>query len=179
MGWLADSVQVLCDCAAPLGLDITMETFDRTIDKKALIGPSDDAGRFAELVNRNNFGLMVDLSHLPIQFESPFRALHTLQDFLSHVHIGNCVLDDPDHPAYGDMHPPFGIEGGENDVDELVEFLDVLFEIGYLGSGMDELPIVSFEVKPMEGQSTGLILANAKRTLSAAWAQVGGLASSI
>jgi len=49
--------------------------------------------------------------------------------------------------------------------------LDVLFDIGYLGSGND-LPFVSFEVKPMEGESSEVVITNAKRTLREAWAMI-------
>ncbi|GIX06531.1 MAG: xylose isomerase [Candidatus Poribacteria bacterium] len=167
---LAASLQELCDYAAAKGMGITLETFDRTIDKKALIGPSEDALKLAELVNRNNFGLMLDLSHLPLQFESSYKALHTVQDYLVHAHIGNCVLD-PNHPAYGDQHPHFGIAGGENDVPEVVEFLQALLDIGYLAPS-DDPSILSFEVKPLPGQSAELVIANAKRTLLQAWAQI-------
>ncbi len=168
---LAKSLQELCDYGLEADVAITLETFDRTIDKRALIGPSDEAVEVARLVNRDNFGLMLDLSHLPLQAESAQKALTTAQYQLVHVHIGNCVMRDPDHPAYGDLHPHFGVPGGENDVEELVEFLSVLMDIGYLVPS-DDPPIVSFEVKPMDGQSSGVVLANAKRTLTQAWARL-------
>ncbi|MBM3216592.1 sugar phosphate isomerase/epimerase [Candidatus Poribacteria bacterium] len=168
---LASSLQDLCDYAHPSGIGITLETFDRTIDKRALIGPSEEAVRLAELVNRGNFGLLIDLSHLPLQFESPYKALHTTQPYLVHAHIGNCVMGDRSHPAYGDLHPHFGIAGGENGVDEVAEFLQVLLDIGYLEPSEDP-PLLSFEVKALPGQSAALVLANAKRTLIEAWARL-------
>jgi len=176
---LIATTQELCDYAKsnarPRGLNakskgslkVVLETFDRAIDKKSLIGPSDEAAAFAEAVNRGNFGLMVDLSHLPIQFESPKEALTNVKDYLVHIHVGNCMMKDSDHPGYGDMHPRFGIEGGENDVEELTEFLAALFDIGYLGEGKQ--PFVSFEVKPLEGETSELVIANAKRTMREAW----------
>ena len=168
---LARSIQELCDRALERGIDVALETFDRTVDKKALIGPSGEAVRLAELVNRANFGLMLDLSHLPIQYESTYAALHTAKPFLTHAHIGNCVLQDPNHPAYGDQHPHFGIEGGENGVEELAEFLATLMDIGYLDpSGAPS--VVSFEVKSQPGQSSELVIANAKRTLIQAWTRI-------
>lgn len=168
---LASSLQTLCDYAFSLGMGITLETFDRTIDKRSLIGPSEDAVKLAELVNRNNFGLLLDLSHIPLQFESCYKALHTAQDYLVHAHMGNCVLSNRNHPAYGDQHPYFGIEDGENGVAELADFLKVLMDIGYLEPSQDP-PIVSFEIKPMPGQTSSLVIANAKRTLLEAWARL-------
>ena len=88
---------------------------------------------------------------------------------MAHIHIGNCVKKEG-HPAYGDQHPRFGIEGGENDVPEVVEFLQELFHIGYLGEG--KRPIVAFEVKPLPGESSEMVIAGAKRTLVEAWSRV-------
>jgi hypothetical protein len=79
-------------------------------------------------------------------------------------------MSNPDHPAYGDNHPGFGCADGENDVPETVEFLCELLKIGYLDP--DKRPILSFEVSPMEGESSEIIIANAKRVLDEAWAQV-------
>jgi sugar phosphate isomerase/epimerase len=114
-----------------------------------------------------NFGLMLDLSHLPLQGESPTYALGLARDHLVHAHIGNCVMKNAEHPAYGDNHPRFGCEDGENDVVELAEFLAELLNIGYLDP--NKRPILSFEVAPMEGESAETVVANAKRALDAAW----------
>lgn len=169
---LAQSCQELCDYAKSKGeLSIELESFDYDIDKEALIGPAERAVELAEMVNRNNFGLLLDLSHFPIQHESTREALTTASDYLVHAHMGNCIKKEG-VPGYGDAHPRFGHPDGENGVDEVAEFLEVLFDIGYLGRENDELPFVSFEVKPMEGESSEVVVANAKRTLKEAWARV-------
>jgi len=166
---LVDSLDQLCTYAEDKGMGMTLETFDREIDKRSLIGPSDYAVRLAEAVKEkhNNFGLLYDLSHAPLLGEKPSYALPLLKDHLVHIHIGNCAMRDKEHPAYGDMHPHFGIKGGENGVDELAEFLRVLFEIGYFDK--DEKPIVSFEVMPLPNETSELVIANSKRTLREAW----------
>jgi len=167
---LSSSIKQLCAYAKSKGdLKIILETFDRTIDKKALIGPSKEAAEIAERVGEENFGLMLDLSHLPLQDETPEEALKNAAAHLVHAHLGNCVMQDEAHPAYGDQHPGFGIPGGENSVAEVREFLRVLLDIGFLG---ESLPIVSFEVKPMEGETSAALIANAKRTLKVAWASL-------
>ena len=169
---LVDTCRQLCDDAKSKGeLKIVLETFDRTIDKKALIGPSDEAAALAEAINRSNFGLMVDLSHLPLQYESAEEALHTVKDYLVHAHVGNCIMWDADHVGYGDYHPPFGVPEGENGVAELTNYLRVLFEIGYLDGDNEELPILSSEVKPLPGGTSEIVIANAKRTMNEAWAR--------
>ena len=173
---LFDSVTDICDYASGLGeMPILLETFDQLpFGKNAILGPTQDAVAFAEAVNMccPNFGLMLDLSHLPLLGESPMKMLHTAKDVVDHIHIGNCVMRDPNHPAYGDEHPSFGIEGGENGVVELAEFLDALFKIGYFNED-GPMPL-SFEVKPIAafGETSELVIANAKRALNKAWAMV-------
>jgi sugar phosphate isomerase/epimerase len=153
-------------------LKIVHEVFDYDIDKKSLIGPADLARRYAQTVRQthDNFGLMVDLSHLPLLRESAEEAILPIQEFLVHAHMGNCVVRDAAWPAYGDAHPRFGFPGGENDVDELVEYLRVLLKIGFLNT--TNPPIVSFELKPFADEDSDLVIANAKRVLNAAWAKV-------
>ena len=168
---LVDSLAQLCEAARPYDIAVTLEVFDREIDKKALIGSTKDAVRVAARLRPQypDFGLMLDLSHLPLQGESSRESLTLAKDFITHIHIGNCILD-PDHPLYGDSHPRFGAPGGVNDVAELAEFLRVLVDIGYLSKGITRT--VAFEVKPMPGESPQIVIANAKRTLMAAWREV-------
>ena len=170
---LVDSLSQICGYAKSKGeLGIALEIFDREIDKKCLIGPTEEAVSVAKEVRRRhaNFGLMVDLSHLPLLEESSEFALQTAQEYLVHVHIGTCMLKDKNHPAYGDKHPRFGIPGGVNDVDEVRLFLKTLMEIGYIGEGKQN--VVAFEVKPLSGESPEVVIANAKRTLLEAWAKL-------
>ena len=164
------SLRELCDAAAKMGLGITLETFDTDVDKRALIGKSAKAAELARQVDRQNFGLLVDLSHAPLLGEGPKEALEPVKDYLVHVHVGNCFTADKSHPAYGDQHPRFGFPGSPNGVKELAAWLKMLFKIGYLGEGKQ--PVVSFEVKPLPGESSDIVLANAKRTMNEAWALV-------
>ncbi len=172
---LIRSLKELCAYGRERGIGITLEIFDRTVDKRCLVGPAVEAAAIAEEVRADyeDFGLMYDLSHLPLLGERPLEALGAIKEHLVHIHIGNCVMRDPSHPAYGDQHPRFGIPGGENDVPQVVEFLRALFEVGYLTEKpAGELPIVAFEVKPLPGESSELVIANAKRVWREAWARV-------
>lgn len=157
------------------GVAITLETFDRAIDKKALIGPADEAAALAAIVKADlpDFGLLYDMGHMPLLDETPLPALITLRDHLVHAHVGNCVKV-PGRPSYGDFHPRFGFPGGENDVPQLVEFLHALFEIGYLRENppVGERPWVGFEMRPQAGETSAAILANIKRTWREAWARL-------
>lgn len=170
---LVKSTRELCDYARQKGnLKIVHEVFDFDIDKKSLIGPAALARRYAETVRQthDNFGLMVDLSHLPLLRETAEQAIVPIREYLVHAHMGNCVVRDPALPAYGDAHPRFGFPGSENDVAELTEYLRILLKAGYLNT--ENPPIVSFEVKPFADEDPDLVIANAKRVLNDAWARL-------
>jgi sugar phosphate isomerase/epimerase len=153
-------------------MKIVHEVFDFDIDKKSLIGPASLAKRYAADIRKeyDNFGLMVDLSHLPLIRENAKEAILPIKEYLVHAHIGNCVVKSKDLPAYGDQHPRFGFPGGENDVAEVVDYLKVLLDIGFLNA--KNPPILSFEVKPVGDEDPDLVVANAKRVLNRAWALV-------
>ena len=171
MAMFIASLKELCEVSRrSSGPPILLEVFDRApFGKNCLIGPTEEAAQIADKVAPfyRTFGLMVDLSHLPLLGETPERALKTAAADLKHVHIGNCVLRDKSHPAYGDNHPVFGIPEGENGVQQLAAFLKGLLEIGYIAEGKRN--IVSFEVKPFGGQTSEQVILNAKETLDAAW----------
>jgi sugar phosphate isomerase/epimerase len=135
----------------------------------SLIGPTQEAVEIAQELRRHhrNFGLLIDLSHLPLLNERPRRAVNIAGEFLAHAHIGNCVRRNPSHPAYGDRHPVFGIPGGENDVPEIKEFLAGLMDIAFLEKRGER--ILSFEVKPFGNQTTKEVVSICKTKLDEAW----------
>lgn len=170
---LVDSTKQLCAYAKSKGnLRILHEIFDYDVDKKSLVGPVSLAKRLAETVRKehSNFGLMPDLSHLPLLRESAQESLVPIKDYILHAHMGNAVVRDKALTAYGDQHPRFGFPGSENDIEQLVDYLRVLIKIGYLDKKNPR--IVSFEVKPVGNEDPELVIANAKRTLNQAWARV-------
>jgi len=171
---LVESLTILGHEAAQKGLGLTLEVFDDKIDKKCFVGKWPVALRVGQRVRAEcqGFGLMHDLSHLPILDEKPETSLPPLRELLVHMHMGNAVVSDPSHDAYGDQHPRFGVEGGANDVLELANFLRVLRDIEYFGG--EKRRGLAFEVKPMAGEDSRLVIANAKRTLNAA-ANLAGL----
>lgn len=170
---LVKSTKEICSYAKSKGnLKIAVEVFDYDVDKKSLIGPADLALRFAKDIRKehDHFGLMVDLSHIPLLHETIEESLLPVKDYIIHAHVGNCVVKTAGMPGYGDAHPRFGFPNGENDVQEVTDYLKVLLEIGYLN---DKKPaILSFEVKPFGDEDPDIVIANAKRTLNEAWARV-------
>lgn len=176
---LAESLKELCAYAQSKATDYTLfvslETFDQAIDKRSLMGPSKDAEKLAETVKKScsNFGLTVDLSHMPLLHETPLESLKPVKDHLIHAHAGNAYMKDKDNPAYGDQHPRFGVADGANDVDELVAYVRALFEIGYFDKKLPtRMPVFTFEVKPLPGETPELLVANTKRVWKEAWAKV-------
>jgi sugar phosphate isomerase/epimerase len=152
------------------GPPILLEVFDRQpFGKNCLLGPTEEAAQVADKVCPlfREFGLVVDLSHLPLLGETPEQALKSAATDLRNVHIGNCVMRHKEHPAYGDNHPRFGVAEGENGAKELAGFLKALMDIGYVAEGKRR--IVSFEIKPCGADTPADVIANAKETLEAAW----------
>lgn len=167
---LLKSTRELCAYAKEKGdMPVCCEVFDYDIDKKALIGPAALAARYAGEIRKDydNFGLLVDLSHIPMIHETIEQSILPVKHYIRHAHMGNTVIKSPECEAYGDMHPRFGFPNSENDVEELAEYLRVLLKIGYLNE--KTRPIVSFEVKPWKDETSEAVIANAKRTLNLAW----------
>jgi sugar phosphate isomerase/epimerase len=163
----AEDVQQMCDYAdARAGkqrLHITLENFDRDVEKKRLIGPTIEAAAFADRIDRDNFGLTVDLSHLPLLRETPAEALR--------AHIGNCVIDHRDSAIFGDFHPRFGHPEGVNNLPELTTYLRELSSCGFYANARARLgmtPILSMEIRTSD-ESSETALANGKRTFARAW----------
>ncbi|MDR0434049.1 MAG: sugar phosphate isomerase/epimerase [Gracilibacteraceae bacterium] len=171
---LTDSTRELCAYVKSKGnMRVSLEVFDYDIDNCSLLGPVELVRRFAAEISAvcPNFGLMVDLSHLPQLRETPVESLIPVKNYINHAHIGNAVIKNKLDPAYGDKHPRFGYPGGENDIDEITEYLRVLLAIGYLNQA--KRPVLSIEVKPGPGEDPELVIANSKRALELAWLNVG------
>src|SRR5665647_582270 len=100
---LVKSTKELCQYAKERGnMKVLLEVFDYDVDKKSLIGPAPLAKRFAEEIRKeyDNFGLMVDLSHIPQIHETIEESLLPVKDYILHAHMGNCVVKDPSMTAY-------------------------------------------------------------------------------
>ncbi len=170
---LIASTKEICAYTKSKGnMRVALEVFDYDVDKKSLIGPAALALRYAKEIREehSHFGLMVDLSHIPLIHETIEESLLPVKDYIIHAHIGNCVVKSADMPGYGDLHPRFGFPNGENDVEQVVDYLRVLLQIGFLNT--EKPPIVSFEIRPFGDEDPDIVIANAKRTLNEAWARV-------
>lgn len=176
-----EALQLLADGIVEIGhyakskgdMVLSLETFDDETDKKALIGTNRLAVELSRAVRKHipDFGLMVDLSHLPMQGETIREALTVTAEHINHAHIGTCVISDLNDPLYGDKHPRFLHPKSESRVPEVRAFLAGLLEIGYLSEDAPERNIVSMEVQPAGGthETPQGVIAEGKRVLREAW----------
>lgn len=176
---LAYSLKELCEYAKRKAINytlvVTMENYDRDVDKRFLIGPTVEAVEIAQRIREEfgNFGLTIDQSHLFQLRESPSVVLEQAKEYIVHVHLANCVVEDRTHSIYGDQHPRFGIEGGEVDVKEVSQFLKSLQKVGYFTSKVPtSLPVISLEVKPLPGENSDVLIAASQRVFKEAWARL-------
>jgi sugar phosphate isomerase/epimerase len=167
---LLKTARNLCDYAKKKDMRVELEVFDYDIAKASLIGPAPLAARFASdmRTSHNNFGLLIDLSHIPMTYESPEFVVRTLRPYLTHFHIGNTVCADPAAVGYGDEHQRFGFPKGSNDVPQVLDFLRVLKREGFFRH--EDPYVLSFEVKPWKDEDPEIVIANSKRVLNRAWA---------
>ena len=158
----------VCRYACDKGIQVNLEVFDYDVDKKVLIGPAPLAARYAQMVSESchNFGLLVDLSHIPITHEDVFSVISILKPYIRHLHIGNAVLK-PGAPAYGDKHPRFCFPDSENGVGELCDFFAALWQEGLFEE--DQQLVISTEVCPQEDEDADIVLAGSKRIIRDAW----------
>jgi len=168
----ADFCRWLCLELKPHDITALLEPFDTTIDKKFLYGSTAECMALIDSLRPeiDNFGIELDLAHVPLMFESFEGAIRTVAPALKRVHLGNCVLKDQSNPRYGDTHPPIGFDGGEIDVPEIAEILRCLLDVGFLSP--HERGDLLIEMTPWPGRTVEETVTDAKDRLHKAWARV-------
>jgi hypothetical protein len=68
-------------------MKVALEVFDYDVDKRSLTGPADLALRYAREIRKehDHFGLMVDLSHIPLIHETIKNHCYRLK-IISYMH---------------------------------------------------------------------------------------------
>jgi sugar phosphate isomerase/epimerase len=156
-GKLIESLNELCQKAEDCGANLLLETFDRTMDKKLLIGPMDEAIKVISEVRKehDDLGLMWDLGHGPLLNEKP-DVLRKTGELIEHIHIG--CAKKADNGGLLDHHPGFYSKNSVNTEEDVADLLEELDEIDYFG-------FVGFEVKPQEFQTSKEVISTAKSVL--------------
>ena len=90
------------------------------------------------------------------------QVLEKAKDALMHVHVG-CAKQT--ESGMVDTHPVFYSKGAVNAVEEVAELIKTLLSIGY---GR----MVSFEVRPEEGQTSEAAIACSKAMLMTAYTRI-------
>jgi hydroxypyruvate isomerase len=154
---LVESLNELCQKAEDSGVNLLLETFDRTMDKKQLVGPMDEAIKVVSEVRKehDDLGLMWDLSHGPLLNEKP-DILRKTGELIEHIHIG--CAKKADTGGLLDHHPGFYSRNSVNTEEDVADLLEELDAIGYFG-------FVGFEVKPQEFQTSKEVISTAKSVL--------------
>lgn len=89
-------------------IDFMLETGDRTVDARQLLGPTDLG---MDVINNlrkdySNIYLTLDTSHIAQLGENVEESICKALPLSYHVHLASCILDKS-HPLYGDKHPYF------------------------------------------------------------------------
>lgn len=137
----------------PKDITLCLEPTDWDIDKFFLCGPLSESVELAEKVRENgvsNFGLLLDMTHVPIMHETIEGAIDKSKHVLTHIHLGNAVIKNKNNPFYGDKHIPWSYPDSEYTEKDGVRFLRKLKETGYMEK---ENATVSFEMRPYDGMS--------------------------
>ena len=153
-------------------MDLTMEVIDRNpVAKNFLCGSTSEAKEMWKNIRKEtpNFGLVIDLCHLPLLGEKPGDAVREAGEAFVQGHIGTCVKNTKSELC-GDMHPGFQAEGSENGLRDVVEFIKAGMETGAIS---DKRPMpFSIEVRPYGKETTDYVVEYAKDVLSRAWDEV-------
>ncbi len=168
-GSLRKSLHSLCayamDHSTSRLLSVAVEPSDRNIQHRQLVGPHAEAAALATDLRRDheNFGLVLDLSHIHELGEDPDVVVRLCRDSIRHVHLSNTVLDDSASPLYGDQHPPFGVPGSRVDVPGLAAFIQQCL------AELPAKPSMSLEIKARPHQDSEVLVAAGKRSFVKAW----------
>ena len=137
----------------PNDVCLCLEPTDWDVDKYFLLGKLEDTVKCVESISKagQNIGILLDMGHIPIIHETIQSAVAKTAPFLQHIHMGNCVIKDKNHPLYGDKHPCWGHEGGEYDENDGELYLRELKKAGYFSGKTAQT--VSFEMRPLTGMN--------------------------
>ena len=157
----------LCECAAPM--TVMIEPTDWNVSKCKLIGSSAEAVEICQRVRAaggKNMASMIDMCHVPLMHETIAQAVADAGEYLEHIHLGNCVLDEAS-AYYGDKHPGIGIKGGVYEVADIAEIFRLCIASGYFSK--ENKGSASIEMRHLPGKSSEECFEKYYDTVCQAW----------
>ncbi len=116
----------ICEYACTLNIDVSFEPFDVSVDKKRLLGKSEDVLQFIKAIDpiANNLFITWDLAHFCLESEDYQSSFRILKSYIKRIHLSNYSLDQTKW-YFGDKHIPF--DGyGAIDQSELVSIITMI-----------------------------------------------------
>lgn len=122
----------ICEKAEQLGVSVSFESFDISVDKKRLLGKTSEILWFFETFKQYcaNLFLTWDLGHICLEDKEYLRSLKMLDIYIKRIHISNYSLDCSKW-YFGDKHLPFGMLGDvqEQDIQNVIDYVKKLNDV--------------------------------------------------
>lgn len=153
---------------------VMIEPTDWDVSKKKLIGSSKEAVEICQRVRDAgcpNMASMVDMCHIPLMHETLAQAVADTGEFLGHIHLGNCILNDRTHSLFGDKHVPLCMDGGEYGVQDLAELFRLGLDRGYFSK--EKRGSASIEMRTVGGEDPLKALDRYVEMTQDAWQMTG------
>ena len=90
---------------------LLLEPGDSRVHYFQLLGPTELVAETCTKINIPLYALTMDVAHIRENFEDVMASLKQTLPWCSHIHLCNCVMDDPLDPFYGDKHVDFDHPG--------------------------------------------------------------------
>jgi len=94
-------------------VNLLLEPGDSKVQSFQLLGPTELVVKTAKRIKTNcqSYALTMDVAHIREDGEDVMSSLRQTMPWCSHIHLCNCVMDDPGNPFYGDKHVDFDCPG--------------------------------------------------------------------
>ena len=90
---------------------LLLEPGDSKVQSFQLLGPTARVLETTGKIKSSRYALTMDVAHLREDGEDVMASLKQTLPFCDHIHLCNCVMDDPSNPLYGDKHVDFDCPG--------------------------------------------------------------------
>lgn len=94
-------------------IEITLEPGDSRVQSFQLLGSTERVLATTQAIRAAHpgYALTMDVAHLREEGEPVMEAIASTLPYCAHIHLCNCLMNDPAHPLYGDKHVDFDCPG--------------------------------------------------------------------